>query len=138
MTVRHYIGLIEKDAGTDFGVSFPDLPGCITAGTTLEEARAFAAEALALHLAGLAEDCEPAPEPSTLDAIMDDPRNRTSVAVLVAVLPAVAKTVRVEIAVPEDVLGAIDGHAERQGMDRAGFLVEAAKREMERVDASER
>jgi len=46
--MRHFIGLIFKDAGSDYGVSFPDLPGCITAGVDLDEARAMAAEALAL------------------------------------------------------------------------------------------
>ena len=42
---RTYIGLVHKDAGSDYGVSFPDLPGCVTAGATLEEAREMAAEA---------------------------------------------------------------------------------------------
>ena len=49
-----YIALIRKEAGSDFGVSFPDLPGCATAGKDLDEALAFAREALALHLKGLA------------------------------------------------------------------------------------
>lgn len=35
---RHYIGLIHKDADSDFGVSFPDLQGVVTAGTTLDDA----------------------------------------------------------------------------------------------------
>ena len=47
---RTYTGLIHKDPDSDYGVSFPDLPGCITAGRTVEEAREMAAEALALHL----------------------------------------------------------------------------------------
>jgi predicted RNase H-like HicB family nuclease len=44
--MRYYIAVIHKDADSDFGVSFPDLPGCITAGRTLDEARVMAAEAL--------------------------------------------------------------------------------------------
>src|SRR5271170_3201260 len=47
--VPHYIGLIHKDADSDFGVSFPDLPGVVTAGTSLDDARLMAEEALALH-----------------------------------------------------------------------------------------
>jgi len=43
----NYIGLIHKDADSHFGVSFPDFPGVITAGTTLDDARAMAEEALA-------------------------------------------------------------------------------------------
>ena len=46
--MRYYIAVIHKDADSDFGVSFPDLPGCITAGRTLDEACAMATEALAL------------------------------------------------------------------------------------------
>ena len=64
--MRHYIGLIHKDADSDYGVSFPDLPGCITAGATLDEARAMAEEALKIHLEGMVEDGDPVPEPSTL------------------------------------------------------------------------
>jgi predicted RNase H-like HicB family nuclease len=41
-----FIALIHKDADSDYGVSFPDLPGCVTAGATLDEARDMAAEAL--------------------------------------------------------------------------------------------
>ncbi len=41
-----YIAYLHKDKKSDYGVSFPDFPGCITAGTSLEEARRMAAEAL--------------------------------------------------------------------------------------------
>ena len=129
--MRSYIALIHKDADHDYGVSFPDLPGCATAGTSMDEARAFAEEALALHLAGLAEDGEAAPEPSSLDVVMEDALNRDAVAVLVPVKGSAPKIVRVNITVPEDVLGAIDAYAEQHGMNRSGFLVRAAKHEME-------
>lgn len=78
-----YVALIHKDADSDYGVSFPDLPGCISAGSTIDEARAMAAEALALHLRGLAEDGEAIPAPSALEAIMALRENRDAVAVLV-------------------------------------------------------
>ena len=79
-----YLALLRKDETSDYGV---DLPGCATAGRTLEEARVAAAEALALHLEGLAEDGEAAPEPSSVDDVMNDPRNRDAVAFLVDPLP---------------------------------------------------
>jgi predicted RNase H-like HicB family nuclease len=88
LAVRNYIGLIHKDADSHFGVSFPDFPGAITAGTTLDEARAMAEEALALHLEGLAEDGEAVPEPSALEEVMSDPDNRSGVAILVPVKSA--------------------------------------------------
>jgi predicted RNase H-like HicB family nuclease len=64
--MRHYIALIHKDADSDYGVSFPDLPGVVTAGSDLGEARKMAFEALAFHLAGLAEDGEAVPQPSLI------------------------------------------------------------------------
>ena len=41
-----YIAIIHKEPDSDFGVSFPDFPGCITAGRTLDEAKEMALEAL--------------------------------------------------------------------------------------------
>ena len=73
--MRHYIALIHKDADSDYGVSFPGLPGCVTAGTSLDEARSFAEEALALHLSGMARDGEAVPEPSSLEAHQTNPSN---------------------------------------------------------------
>ncbi|MBQ0819509.1 MULTISPECIES: type II toxin-antitoxin system HicB family antitoxin [Microvirga] len=128
---RHYIALIHKEEGSDYGVSFPDLSGCVTAGTTLDEARSFAEEALALHLEGLAEDGEAIPEPSSLEAIMCDPENREGVAILVAAPQNSAKTVRVNITMPEDVLEQVDRYAESHGYNRSGLLTQAAKRMME-------
>ena len=54
--MKQYIGLIHKDAESDFGVSFPDFPGVVTAGKDLDDARAMAEEALAFHIDGLVED----------------------------------------------------------------------------------
>lgn len=75
--MRNYTGLIHKDADSDYGVSFPDFPGLITAGTDLDDARAMAEEALSLHIEGLAEDGEAIPEPSTLEAVVADAETRT-------------------------------------------------------------
>ena len=126
--MRSYIGLIHKDAGSDFGVSFPDFPGVITAGTTLDDARAMAEEALSLHIEGIAEDGESIPEPSTLEEVMSDPDNRTGVAILVSVKTAQPKIVRVNVTLPEDVLAQIDRYAEAHGFTRSGLLAQAAKK----------
>src|SRR5690606_4262944 len=124
-----YIGLIHKEADSDYGVHFPDLPGLASAGATLDEARAFAEEALSLHLEGLIEDGEPLPEPSSLEAIMADPDNRNGVAILV---PANirSRAVRVNITLPEDALREIDAYAQAHGFTRSGLLVQAARRLM--------
>jgi predicted transcriptional regulator/predicted RNase H-like HicB family nuclease len=125
--MRQYIALIHKDADSDFGVSFPDLPGCVTAGLDLDDARRMAEEALALHLAGMAEDEEPAPEPSSLEAVMTERENRDAVAILVKGPPATAKAIRVNMTIPEDELEQIDKFAAEHGYTRSGFLVHAAK-----------
>ncbi|MBJ7404130.1 MAG: type II toxin-antitoxin system HicB family antitoxin [Bradyrhizobium sp.] len=126
--MRHYIGLIHKDADSDFGVSFPDLPGLVTAGTTLDEARDMAEEALALHLEGILEDGASVPEPSSLEEIMADPKNRSGVAILVSVKDDQPKIVRVNVTLPGDVLEQIDKYAETHGYTRSGLLAQAAKK----------
>jgi predicted RNase H-like HicB family nuclease len=128
--MAHYIGLIHKDADSDFGVSFPDFPGVATAGVDLDDARAMAEEALAFHIEGLVADSEPIPEPSSLETIMADPDNHDGVAILIAVKTDAKKTVRVNVTLPEDVLADIDRYAEAHGYTRSGFLAQAAKRAM--------
>jgi predicted RNase H-like HicB family nuclease len=130
MTMRQYIALIHKDPDSDFSVSFPDLPGVVTAGRTLDEARDMAAEALAFHLEGMAQDGEAVPEPSSLGEIMAIAENRNGVAVLVAAPDTEVRTVRVNITLPADVLNEIDRWAEREGFTRSGFLAKAAKKAM--------
>jgi predicted RNase H-like HicB family nuclease len=126
--MRPFIALIHKDRDSDFGVSFPDLPGCVTAGATLDEARSMASEALALHLDGMAEDGVAIPEPSDLEDIMLEREHRDAVAILVDGPRHVAKAVRINITLPSDVLDEIDRYAEAQGLSRSGFLARAAKR----------
>ncbi len=70
----HFVGVVRKVPGSDFGVDFPDLPGCITAGRTMPLARRHAAEALAIHLEGMAADGLTVPVARDLCAIRDDPK----------------------------------------------------------------
>jgi predicted RNase H-like HicB family nuclease len=124
-----YIALIHKDGDSDYGVSFPDLPGCVTAGSTLDEALDMAGEALALHLRGIQEDGEAIPDPSSLEAVRGQPEAADALAVASVKAPAgTAKSVRINITVPEDVLAEVDAYAEASGYSRSGFLVMAAKK----------
>ena len=68
-----YIALVHKDEGTSYGVSFPDVPGCISAGDTFEEAVALAAEALAGHFAAMRADGDTIPTPRSFDELKHDP-----------------------------------------------------------------
>jgi predicted RNase H-like HicB family nuclease len=68
-----YIALVHKDEGTSYGVRFPDVPGCISAGDTFEEAVANAAEALAGHFAAMRADGEAIPAPRSFEDLKRDP-----------------------------------------------------------------
>ena len=125
-----YIALIHKEPGSDYGVSFPDFPGCVTAGVTLDEARRAAQAALALHIDGMIEDGESMPEPSSLEAVMAERENRDAVAFLVPAPARQARAVRVNVTLPEDVLADVDRAAGSQGLSRSAFLARAARRAM--------
>lgn len=124
-----YIALIHKDAGSAFGASFPDLPGCISAADTLEEFRPMIEKALGFHIEGMIEDGYAVPEPVTFDEILKAEGYADAVAVMAVKSPMIAEaTVRVNITLPEKTLAQIDRKAAAQGMSRSRFLVQAAKR----------
>ncbi len=126
--MRSYIGLIQKAADGDFGVTFPDFPGVITAGATLDDARSSAQEALAIHIAGLAESGEAIPAPSSLEDVMSDPDNRSGIAILMCIKTEQARAIRVNVTMPEDVLTQLDRYAQAHGFTRSRLLTQAAKR----------
>jgi predicted RNase H-like HicB family nuclease len=68
-----YIALVHKDDGTSYGVSFPDVPGCVFAGDTFEEAVANAAEALVAHFARMKADGDDIPAPRSFEVLRRDP-----------------------------------------------------------------
>ena len=119
-----YIAYLHKDRKSDFGVSFPDFPGCVTAGKTLDQARHMASEALALHIRGMLEDGETVPEPSTIDDLAEDPDMQGAVAFLVSV--NLEKTVRVNITARESQIEEIDRMAGAAGMTRSAYMVQSA------------
>ena len=67
-----YVSFIHRE-NAGYGVSFPDFPGCVAVGETLEEAVGQGCEALAFHVEGLCEDGEPIPSPRSIDEIEGDP-----------------------------------------------------------------
>lgn len=123
-----YIALLRKDPRGDYGVDFPDFPGCITAGRTLEEARRMAEEALAFHVDGMRQDGEPIPRPSSMDVIMSDRHNRNAVAFLVDLPNPSPRAIRINVSLPEDVIQSID----RVSANRSRFLAEAARDRLKR------
>jgi predicted RNase H-like HicB family nuclease len=122
-----YIAYVRKDAESDYGVEFPDVPGCVTAGRTLDEARAMAAEALAGHLAVLEEEGYPVPAPSSMQALKDDPDQAGALMILVDLPADFLKAERVNVMIPRHLLGRIDAVS---GGNRSRFLVEAAEQKL--------
>ena len=121
-----YVALLRKQPDSDFGVDFPDFPGCVTAGETLEDARRMAAEALQLHIEGMIEDGDAIPAPSRLDEIMADPDHRDGVAVLIDVSVR-RPVIRINVSLPPDLLEAIDHVTD----NRSRFLADAARAKLQ-------
>ena len=80
-----YPVLIHKESSSDFGVTVPDLPGCCSAGTTMEEALESAQEAVLTHIEGLLMDQEPIPTPSSVESLLPEWNEKGAVWALVPV-----------------------------------------------------
>lgn len=124
-----YIVVIEVGADNDYEAWFPDLPGCIAAGTSLAALTESARDTLGMHLAGIAEDGVEPPEASSFDAIVANPENLADTLFLMPVLARrpPAKAVRVNVTFDGHLLAEIDRAAEAEGLTRAAFLARAAE-----------
>lgn len=120
--------VIHKDPNSDYGVTVPDLPGCFSAGDTLDAAIENAHEAIECHIEGLLIDHEPVPTPRQIDDHQNNPDYADGVWALISVdlsrLEGKAK--RVNVTIPERLLKQIDRFAKREGESRSGLLTRAA------------
>lgn len=121
MATVYYPAIIERDAD-GFGVFFPDLPGCVSAGDTMQEAALGAEEALSGHLAVMIEHGDALPDPSDLDGIERDPEVSEVGRILVRG-ERPGKAVRVQVSIDEGLLARID----RVAPNRSRFLADAAR-----------
>lgn len=123
---------IHKDPDSDYGVTVPDLPGCLSAGETLEEAADMSREAIQTHVEGLLLDGEPIPSPRSLEEHQANPDYAGAVWMLVEVdLGKISgKSKRINITIPEPALARIDEYAAAHGETRSGFLTRAALQAM--------
>jgi predicted RNase H-like HicB family nuclease len=67
-----YVVIYEKTS-TGYSCYAPDLPGCIAAGKDLREAKALMDRAIEIHLAGMREDGDQIPEPTTAVGFFEVP-----------------------------------------------------------------
>ena len=123
--MKLYPVIVHKDAASAFGVIVPDLPGCFTAGASLDEALRNVQEAVEAHLHG--EDI--APEPTRLDLWKANREYRDAYAFALAPVDLSFMndtTVRVNITARKSELAIVDRAAKRAHMDRSAYLVVSA------------
>lgn len=123
-----YPALIHKDTHSDYGVSVPDLPGCFSAGETIEEALAMAREAIELHLEGMLEDGADIPLPSDIQSLqvtLADAENGTWALVEVDTDALMGPAERINITIPRHALRKIDAAAQQSGLNRSQFLTQS-------------
>jgi predicted RNase H-like HicB family nuclease len=134
MVLRYYPALIVQDEGdgpdAGYGAVFPDLPGCTSAGATVQDAATNAAEALAGHVDVTLDAGEDIPPPSSPDAPLPDwlevVPGRIAARVLVPVdMPG--RSVRTNITLDEGLLARLDAAATAEGMSRSGFIAQAVR-----------
>jgi predicted RNase H-like HicB family nuclease len=124
--MRSYIALISKDPGSMWGVHFPDLPGCTSAGNTMEEAVENAGKALRLW----AEDEMELPGASTLDRLRRraDVREDLAAGATVVYVPLIVaeRKQRYNVMLDPALVEGIDRAAKTAGVSRSDFLAHAA------------
>jgi len=129
--------VIHKDVDSDFGVTVPDLPGCFSAGATLDEALTQAQEAIELHLEGMLEDGESLPCTTPIEMLQKKRIYKGGVWHLVNIDPTKisGKARRINVTIPERLLQQIDNAARSDHMTRSGYLAAAAMEKILRSDS---
>jgi predicted RNase H-like HicB family nuclease len=133
MEKKVYYGIVHKDNNSEYGVSFPDFPGCVTAGKDMPEAIAMAQEAIDGHIALMQEDGDAIPDPTKADDIAMQYNGISLIPVTVKIKKA--KFTRLSITARENDLRIIDSFLKKSGRrdDRSSFLIRSA---IEHIQAS--
>ena len=113
---------------SDFGVTVPDLPGCFSAGETMDKALENVREAILCHVEGLLMDGEKIPSPLTVDKHQENKDFKGGVWAIISVdLSQISgKAKRINVTIPARILSQIDDYADREGETRSALLVAAA------------
>ena len=124
--MRYPIAIEAGDAATAFGVVVPDLPGCFSAGDTLDEALENAEEAVAAWIEVALDTGDAIPAPSSLDAVRLNPEFAGWTFGVVSIDPALLDDTieRVNITLPRRVLSRLDAMAKAAGESRSGFIAQ--------------
>ena len=131
---------IHKDTDSLYGVTVPDIPGCFSAGETIEEALSNTREAVVFHLEEMLEDGE-AVTVSTRQieelAQEADYAGATWALIDVDLQRLSLKQTRFNVSWPEYLLARIDAYAEAHHETRSGLLAKAAERYLSEQRAHE-
>lgn len=119
--------VVHKDTNSDYGVTVPDLPGCFSAGETVDDALSEAVEAIEAHLEGMMLDSEPIPAPKSIEFYKDNPDFAGGLWAIVDVDVSrlSGRSRRVNITVPEYLLAMMDQYVAEKGKTRSGLIAEA-------------
>lgn len=120
--------VIHKDPDSDYGVTVPDLPGCFSAGETVDKALTEVVEAIETHLEGMLLDSEPITTPKTIEFYKDDPEFADGIWAIVNVdiSKLSGRSKRVNITIPEHLLSLMDQYVAERGETRSGLIAQAA------------
>ena len=127
--MRYPIAIEPGDEDHAFGVVVPDLPGCFSAGDTLDEALVNAEEAVVAWIDAMLDSAEVIPQPTSIDALRaGHPEYSGWVWAVVSVDPAHLddKVERVNITLPRRVLARLDAAARAAGESRSGYIARKA------------
>ena len=72
MTTKFYLGIVEKDPDSAYGMWFPDLPGCFPAADALDDLPRIAGEMVRQHIEALGSNGRAVPSPRSLEEAMGD------------------------------------------------------------------
>jgi predicted RNase H-like HicB family nuclease len=123
-----YPVVLHKDPETAYGVTVPDLPGCFSAGDTVDEALLNAIEAIECHLESLLIDGEEIPTSRNVEDYFHnrDFAGGTWALVEIDLSKLSGKVRSVNVTIPEQILNRIDSFASSSGESRSGLLIAAA------------
>ena len=126
--MRFPIAIEPGDKKHAWGVTVPDLPGCFSAGDTLEEAMDEAREAILLHVEGLLDDEHPIPTPQAIEIYRNKREYKGRIWALVDVDLSQLEDVteRINITLPRRVLNKLDAAARAAGETRSGYIAHLA------------
>jgi predicted RNase H-like HicB family nuclease len=122
--MRYPIGIEPGSDVTAFGVVVPDLPGCFSAGDTLDEALLGAEEAAAAWIDAALDSGAAIPPARSLDTLRLDPDFAGWAFGVITLEPALFEDTieRVNITLPRRVLKRLDAMAGAAGQSRSSYI----------------